>query len=388
MEILRVPPYPITTTWDVPDANSAYTIYVEDVVDHSIETVAVTSNSSSQVVYILPRSKVQFDRDFLFRIYDVDLDGEIVVDSNLTVYRPYVDPNMLANTGAEVAEYKKWEIVARGIIDSYLGNDSANGEGFYNHKLIVEGVGQGNDYFPMWHNPKKILKVYENNILVYNGEDANIKITSFYDSNPTLNANLGLRVAKAQDYAVGDMVYITIPTENIDGTYYITEIISPTSFRINKKLTTVVGWTTPTGGTSKRIWEQNFVIAPNNSAIMRVESGIYNRLEQTPVSFPSAVGDLGFYGYNSIAFPKGYDYIFILDVGYKAVPPDIEIATTMLIEDLKCGNNDYYKRFVTEYNTDQFTIKYANQFLGGTGNNIVDKILDGYKGNVIKPGLL
>ena len=388
MEILRVPPYPITTTWDVPDANSAYTVYVEDVVDHSIETIAVTSNSSSQVVYTLPRSKVQFDRDFLFRIYDVDVDGEIVVDSNLTIYRPYVDPNMLAATGSEVAEYKKWEIVARGIIDAYLGNDSANGEGFYNHKLIVEGVGQGNDYFPMWHNPKKILKVYENNTLVYNGEDANIKITSFYDSNPTLNANLGLTVAKAQDYAVGDMVYITIPTESIDGNYYITEVISSTSFRINTKLKTVVGWTTPTGGTSKRVWEQNFVITPNNSAIMRVESGIYNRLEQTPANFSTAVGDLGFYGYNAIAFPKGYDYVFILDVGYKAVPPDIEIATTMLIEDLKCGSNDYYKRFVTEYNTDQFTIKYASKFLGGTGNNIVDKILDGYKGNVIKPGLL
>ena len=49
MEILRVPPYPITTTWDVPDANAPYTIYVEDVVDHSIETLAVTSNSNSQV---------------------------------------------------------------------------------------------------------------------------------------------------------------------------------------------------------------------------------------------------------------------------------------------------------------------------------------------------
>jgi hypothetical protein len=388
MEILRVPPYPITTTWDVPDANAAYTIYVEDVVDHSIETLEVTSNSSSQITYTLPRSKVQFDRDFLFRVYDVDLDGEIVVDSNLTVYRPYVDPNLLATTATDIAEYKKWEIVARGIIDAYLGNDSANGEGFYNHKLIVEGVGQGNDYFPMWHNPKKILKVYENNILVYNGEDANIKITDFYDADPTSNANLGITLAKTQDYVVGDMIYIAIPSESIDGTYYVTEIIDSTSFRINTKLTTVVGWTTPTGGTSKRVWTQNFIIAPNNSAIMRVESGVYNRLEQTPVSFPSAVGDLGFYGYNSIAFPKGYDYVFILDVGYKAVPPDIEIATTMLIEDLKCGNNDYYKRFVTEYDTDQFTIKYASQFLGGTGNNIVDKILDGYKGNVIKPGLL
>ena len=65
----------------------------------------------------------------------------------------------------------------------------------------------------------------------------------------------------------------------------------------------------------------------------------------------------------------------------------MEIAATMLIEDLKCGNNDYYKRFITQYKTDQFDIKFAPQFLAGTGNLIVDKILDGYKGNVFKPGI-
>lgn len=310
MEILRVPPYPITTTWDVPDANAPYTIYVEDVVDHSIETLAVTSNSNSQVTYTLPRSKVQFDRDFVIRIHEVDLTGEIVVDSNLTVYRPYVDPNMLGTTASEIAEYKRWEIIARSIIDAYLGNDSATGEGFYNHKLIVQTVGQGTDYIPMWHNPKRILKVYENNVLVYDIDD-----------------------------------------------------------------------TTTT-------WDFTYAITPDNSAIMRVESGIYNRQQQAPPIMPISVGDLGFFGFGGVAFPAGADYIFVLDVGYKAVPPDIEIATTMLIEDLKCGNNDYFKRFVTQYNTDQFSIKYSDAFLQGTGNNIVDKILNGYKGNVIKPGVL
>jgi hypothetical protein len=309
MEILRVPPYPITTTWDVPDPNTTYNLEVEDVVDHSIETSTVTSDANSQITYILPRSKIQYDRDFAFRV--LDSLGEIVVDSNLTVYRPYVDPNTLATTGPEIAEYKKWEIVARAIIDTYLGNDSATGEGFYNHKLIVQGVGEGNDYFPMWHNPKRILKVYENNVLVYD-----------YDTKDT--------------------------------------------------------------------WTTQYIIAANNSAIMRVETDVYNRYERTPLTLPLAYGDLGPFGLVSggVAFPKGYDYVFILDVGYKAVPPDIEIAATMLIDDLKCGRNDYYKRFVTEYNTDQYTIKYAAQFLGGTGNNIVDKILDGYKGNVIKPGIL
>jgi hypothetical protein len=309
MEVLRVPPYPITTKWDVPDTNHEYVIYIEDVIDHSIETVEVTSDSNAQVTYVLPRSKVQFDREFFIKIYDTDLTGEIVMDSNLSVYRPYVDPNTLGTTATEIAEYKRFEIIARSIIDSYLGNDSATGEGFYNHKLIVQEVGNGTDYFPMWHNVKRVLKVYENNVLVYD-----------YDT--------------------------------------------------------------------KEEWETQYVIAANNSAIMRVENGVYNRLEQRAPRMPTASGDLGFYGRAGSAFPKGVDYTFVLDVGYKAVPPDVEIAAAMLIDDLKCNRNDYYKRFITQYSTDQFDIKFDSSFLEGTGNMIVDKILSGYKGNVFKPGII
>lgn len=309
MEILRVPPYPITTTWEVPLANHTYFVYIEDVVDHSVETSSVTSTDDAKVLYILPRTKVQFDRDFVIKIYDTNLLGEVVVESNLTVYRPYVDPNMLGTTASEIAEYKRLEIIARAIIDAYLGNDSATGEGFYNHKLIVQTIGQGNDYIPIWHNPKKILKVYENNVLVYDPET---------------------------------------PDDNI----------------------------------------YTYVIAPDNSAIMRVQTGQYNRMEQLPVRLPSAAGDLGFFGKAASAFPAGYDYTFILDVGYKAVPPDVEQAAIMLIKDLQNGQNDYYRRFVQQYSTDQFDLKFAPQFLKGTGNNIVDKILDNYKGNVIKPGIV
>lgn len=309
MEVLRVPPYPITTTWDVPDANHAYIIYVEDVVDHSYETVSVTSNSHAQVEYILPRTKIQFDREFFIRIYDTSLTGEIVVDSNLSVYRPYVDPNTLGNTPEEIADYKRWEIIARGIIDSYLGNDSATGEGFYNHKLVIQTIGQGNDYIPMWHNPKRVLKAYENNVLVY---DVDTPDTNYY----------------------------------------------------------------------------TYMISPDNSSIIRVETGEYNRLEQLPPRLPLGTGDLGFYGRVGPAFPSGADYTFILDVGYKAVPPDVEIATTMLIKDLKENRNPYYSRFVTQYSTDQFDIKFAPAFLEGTGNLIVDKILNNYKGDVFKPGII
>jgi hypothetical protein len=386
MEVLRVPPYPIETKWDVPLDNHAYLVYVEDVVDHSIETLQVTSDANSQITYILPRSKVQFDRDFLFRIYDTNIYGEIVVDSNLTVYRPYVDPNMLATTGTptEVAEYKRLEIIARSIIDAYLGNDSATGEGFYNHKLIVQGIGEGTDYFPIWHNPKKILKVYENNVLVFNGEDIALEVISAEPSMP--EGYTLFETSVAHDLSVGDTVTLSgfIP-EEYNGNFKIDEVWSTTQFRIKKAFTNN---SVDTYGTMKRFWSERFVITPNNSAIMRVEDGVYNRLEQASARLPVAVGDLAYYGRPGSKFPKGVDYVFILDVGYKAVPPDVEIATTMLIDDIKCGRNDYYNRFVTQYSTDQFDIRFSAQLLEGTGNLMVDKIISGYKGNVIKPGII
>lgn len=306
MEVLRVPPYPIVTTWDVPEANADYTVYVEDLIDHSVETTEVSSNEDSQISFTLPRSKVQFDREFLFRVYDVDLDGEIVIDSNLTVYRPYIDPNTLGTTDQEIAEYKELEIVVRSIIDSYLGSSG----GFYNHKLVIQQVGQGTDYFPIWHDSNKVLKVYENNVLVYDAEDT------------------------------------------------VTE------------------------------WPFTYVLTLDNSAIMRVESGVYNRVEARGSIAMRATGDLGFYGGQGVVFPRGYDYTFVLDAGFKAIPPEIELAAKYLIDDIKCGNNEYYKRFVTQYSTDQFDVKFAPQFLQGTGNIIVDKILDNYKGMNFKPGVL
>lgn len=385
MEVLRVPPYPITTKWDVPEADAAYLIYVEDLVDHSFETESVTSDSNSQVSYTLPRSKVQYDRDFVIRIYENDLNGDIVVDSNLTVYRPYVDPNTLGTTPSEVAEYKRLEIIARSIIDSYVGNDSATGEAFYNHKQIIQQVGQGTDYFPVWHNVKKILKVYENNVLVYNGEDTSLTVTDAASSNP--GGLTAIVTSAPHNFTVGDTITFSgFSPEIYNGTHTVHSVSDSTEFIISLDTYSI---SEQTLGTVQRMWENKYVISTDNSAIMRLAPDVvYDRYESAPLRLPFAIGDLSYYGRPGVAFPKGTDYIFVLDVGYKAVPPDVEQAAIMLIEDLKCGNNDYYKRFITQYSTDQYDLKFAPGFLQGTGNLIVDKILENYKGNVFKPGII
>lgn len=301
MEVMRTPPYPIVTKWDVPSPNTDYSIYIEDLVDHSFENVPVTSDSNSQITYTIPRSKAQFDRIFLFRVTDEE--DEIVIDSNLDILRPYIDYRMLATTASEEVEYKMYELTARSIIDSIII------DGFYNNKHIIQTVGLGTDYFPIWEDVNRVLKVYENNVLVYD---------------------------------------VDTPETN----------------------------------------EYTYVITLDNSAIQRVETDKVNRSESIPLIIPRGGGDIAAYGGKGVVFPKGFDYTFIVDSGYKAVPPQIELATKLLIDDIKCGKMDYFKRYVTAYNTDQFRIQFDKSVLNGTGNIIVDKILEPYAKNITKVGIV
>jgi hypothetical protein len=309
MEILRVPPYPITTTWELPIANAMYNLYVEDLVDHSIETSVVYSDANGKVEYILPLTKVQFDRQFLIRFYDEDTE-HVLYESNLDIIRPYTNPADLATSGtaSEIAEYKKWELIARSLIDTYTGI------GFYNHKSILQVNGSGADYLPVWRDANRVLKVYENDVLVFDIDAAD----------PATNA-------------------------------YV------------------------------------YKVTLDNSAIYRVETDSVNRTSSAPITLPGfpGEGDLPWInGDMRGAFPSNYNYLFVLDEGYRAIPPDIQYATEMLIDDLKCGKLDYYQRYVTSYNTDQFRIQFDKKILDGTGNVIVDKILDKYMKSITKVGVL
>lgn len=302
MDILRVPTYPKVTTWDVPVQQENYTIYVEDLVDHVMTSSNVVSNSNSKVSYTFNQSELLTDRNFLFQVLDEN--DNIVVEDTVSIYRPYVNPNLMASTASEIKEYQELEMVARSIIDTIVT------DGFYNVKKIVQGVGQGSDYFSMWEKFNKILKVYENNVLVYDFET---------------------------------------PEDNL----YV------------------------------------FNSTGDNSGVQRVVNSEYNRVEQGSIVMPPSYGDLGSVGSGRVVdFPRGYDYIFVLDSGYKTVPTDVEYAAKLLIDDLKCGKLDYYKRYVTAYNTDQYEIKFDKSILDGTGNMIVDKILDKYLKNIIRPSVI
>jgi hypothetical protein len=154
MEILRVPPYSTEVTIDVSLPNMEYEYTVEDMVDHSIVTDTVTSSDTDTVT--IPLSST-YDNQ-----YKVTIDAE---EHIIDVVRPYVNPNTKGDNATEINEYSKNEQFARAIIDSIIP------EGFYYKKVILQTSGLGTDFIPLWVDAKKVLQVYENNVLVYDASD-------------------------------------------------------------------------------------------------------------------------------------------------------------------------------------------------------------------------
>jgi len=197
--------------------------------------------------------------------------------------------------------------------------------GFYFKKSWIETVGQGTDYMPLWEKTYKVLKAYENAELVY-------------------NSSLEFPALDSWNYIVTkDKTAITK-----DPAYLITDF--------NRAESAPVGL--------------NMASSDSISMFDTSDSGNTIALK------------------SGVLFNAGTDYLFEVETGYRVVPYDIQDATKMLINDISCGKLEYFKRYVTDYSTDQFKISIDSASLSGTGNILVDKILDKYVTNVKKPGML
>jgi hypothetical protein len=329
MNILRLPPYPLSVTYTVPDASTDYILVIEDVAELTEIEQSVTSTANSQIVYSLTGDFVKYDKSYALSIYEdagssgADLvRGDIVVEDNLTIERPYVNPITLATSGTatDIAAYTEHESLARAIIDSITG-------GFYYNRTYLEVVGQGTDYIPLWKKTHKILKAYENAELVYDLSDT--------ENGPALKS-YNYIITKDRSAITKDPIETTDALNRAERRY------------------------------------PKIPVAPSDSISLFDTEDSGN--VQTIV--PAA------------AFPEGTDYILLLETGHKVVPNDITDATKMLIEDIKCGKLDYYKRYIKNYSTDQFKIEYDKRMIDGTGNILVDKILDKYIETIIRPGVL
>ena len=323
MEILRVPPYPISVSYTVPSATTSYFFVVEsNDRNEELLSVAVTSSATSVVTRTLSSDFSEYDENYAVTIYvkNGSARGDVVVEDNLEIVRPYVDPEALGTTATEIAEYTAYEKLARQIIDSYVQ------EGFYFTTKWLQIVGQGTDYMPIWTRGYKVLKVYRNSALVYDVDDADGPALDSYD------------------------------------------------YSITKDKTGIIK--DPVAGTDN-----------------------WNRYERKPARMPMAASDsVDFFDTgdsaniqtfsSGVSFPEGEDYMFYIESGYKVVPNDIKDAAIMLIDDIKCGRLDYYKRYVKNYKTDQFNVEYNKLMMEGTGNLLVDKILNKYVNLITRPGVL
>ena len=322
MQLLRLPPYPLSISYDVPDASTEYILVIKDSSRDVTEVEeTITSTAGSKLEYVLPALFNTYDESYYLAIYESD-EGEqadIVVEDNLEVMRPYLDPSSLGTTASEKAEYVYLEGLARAIIDSIVPG------GFYYERSWYETTGNNTDFMPIWDRTYKILKAYENNELVWDSSQS-----------PS---------------AIGQWNYLLTK----DKTAIIKDWVQQEDSYIRQ------------------------VGSPKGVPLAESDSYYLYDTEDSTVTFAVALG---------VTFPMGWNYLFSLETGYKVVPYDIKDAITMLIEDLKCGKLDYHKRYVTSYNTDQYRIQIDPSSLSGTGNILVDKILEKYITNFGTPGVL
>jgi hypothetical protein len=292
MDVLRIPSLATNATIPGFSASTEYEYVIVDDVDHSTITGTATSNNSGVLSITLPS---EYDG-----VYTVTINDQ---DYYFNVVRPYVDPTTKASTASEIKEYASHEELARSIIDSVIA------EGFYYRKRFIETVGLGADYIPVWQKAQKVLKLYENNVLLYDA------------MNP-------------EDY--------------------------PTSYTLTS----------------------------DKTAIMEETSEQTNRLEGAQLVLPSGGSDLLDTKYIYRGFPKTFDYKILVAHGYVTIPSDIRKATELLVDDISCGKLEYYQRYITGYNTDQYKIQISQKAFSGTGNLIVDKILSNYARYYGTPGVL
>jgi hypothetical protein len=139
---------------------------------------------------------------------------------------------------------------------------------------------------------------------------------------------------------------------------------------------------------NKLVEDRQYEVTSDKTAIVEKSTDNINRAESAPLVLPAASSDSLDPQFIYRGFGKTWDYRITVEHGYTTVPSDIVRATEMLIHDIECGKLDYYKRFISSYNTDQYRIQFDKGLFEGTGNIIVDKILSKYVKSITKIGVL
>jgi hypothetical protein len=139
---------------------------------------------------------------------------------------------------------------------------------------------------------------------------------------------------------------------------------------------------------NKLVTDREYEVTSDKTAIVEKSTDNINRAESAPLVLPAASSDSLDPQFIYRGFGKTWDYRITVEYGHSHVPSDIVKATEMLVHDIECGKLDYYKRFISSYNTDQYKIQFDKGLFEGTGNIIIDKILSKYTKSITKLGVL
>lgn len=324
MEITRLVPFPLTFTQSGFTASTKYVLAIMN--DHSADLVEipVTSNGSGVISTPLP--------DYFSR-YDAEYRAEVYEDTSLTSTPilgdvVWIDNLTIRRPYVDPSTFiQSPEELPEAQQYEALARaiiDTITG-GFKYEREVFEATGLGTDYLPSSLRLNKIIRAYENNVCVFDSEN------------------------------------------------------------------TDPDWTNT----------KEFSISPDKTAVTVSISGAYNRYQSKPIKIHNPQSD-SFTPFNTdysgktlsetdgsfTFFPKGYDYVFAVDAGWPVIPQDIQTATKMLYNDLKCNTLPYLNSYIKEYESDQFTLKFNDGAFTMTGNAIVDQILSNYPRTISRIGVL
>lgn len=298
MELLRVPPFPLTLSYSGLSNNTEYVATFATTINSFVDDVEATSNGSGVVEFELPERYSRYDGEYAVVIYEGTAlaKGDVAVMDTVRVVRPYIDSATLAPVGKE-DEYAKYERKARLMIDNIVG-------GFYYTANSYDLQGTGTDKLVIGNRVNKLLSVSENNVLLY----------------------------------------------EIDGTDNVFE----------------------------------FTMNTDKTAIIAFRDGdIDNLIDGRPAYTVTAGTDSYAYDFRSAVFPNGYNYTVTVENGWPMVPQDIKEATELIMEDMACGQPNYWSKYVRMYETKDFKVDFQRSMFAGTGNIIVDQTLNRYLGDTL-----
>ena len=165
MEIYRVPPYPMSVTYEGFTPSTEHFLTLLDSRTGFVDSASATSDVSGNLTFVIPDEVAKYDEEYSATIYEGSDDtGSTVGSDNLNIVRPYLVPANITPAGEDVNDYIKYERIARLAIDNIVG-------GFYYKDFVLDLQGMGSDKLVLGRRINFIDSVVANNELVYDSSE-------------------------------------------------------------------------------------------------------------------------------------------------------------------------------------------------------------------------